>query len=82
MVLKKARRLGGRRLTVAERALAAVTATLAVATVALAIASSARASAPAGVLPPDGPQFWQPASIASHAEATPAPDGWQAPAGR
>jgi len=82
MESKKVRRLGGRRLTAAERALAAVTATLAVATVALAVAGSARASGPGGVLPPDGPQFWQPASIASHAEATPMPDGWQAPAAR
>lgn len=80
MALKNVRRLGGRGLTVAERALAAITAALAVATVALAIAGSARASAPAGFLPPDGPQFWQPVSLASHAEATPVPDGWEAPA--
>lgn len=64
---------GGRKLTVAERAIAAVTASLALASMALAVAGAARASTPAGVLPVDGAYQYQPLKTASHAAATPAP---------
>ncbi len=72
---------GRRKLTVAEHALAVVTASLAVATVALAVVGPARASTPAGVLPVDGAYYYEPWKTASHAAATPAPQ-LPAPAAR
>jgi hypothetical protein len=60
-----------RPLTIAERAIAAVTVSLALGAVALSISGSAEAL-PSGRLPAGGPYIQQPISAASHAETGPA----------
>lgn len=59
-----------RPLTIAERAMAAVTASLALATIALSISGSADAS-PAGELPEQGAYSQAPLSAISHDETEP-----------